>query len=127
MTESASSIPQNVQGWERTASIAGGIYLLGHGIRRGGIGGLLQVALGGMAVARGFTGRCAAKQALLEARQHLQDYSPQLDVSGSDLQDPRQNAAPATGSPTASSSPAATGSPTVTGSETVTGYGGPNG
>ncbi|MCF7202606.1 YgaP-like transmembrane domain [Pseudomonas oligotrophica] len=58
--------PQNVHGWERTASVAGGVMLLAKGLRRGGIGGLLELALGGMALARGITGRCEAKRMLGE-------------------------------------------------------------
>jgi hypothetical protein len=57
----------NVQGFERTASIVGGIMLLGCGIRKGGLAGLLEMALGGMAIARGATGQCAMKRALCQA------------------------------------------------------------
>jgi hypothetical protein len=57
---------QNVHGWERTASVAGGLMLLGKGLRRGGVGGLLQLAMGGMALARGISGRCEAKRMLTE-------------------------------------------------------------
>ena len=63
------SAAQNVHGWERTASVAGGLMLLGKGLRRGGIGGLLQFAMGGMALARGISGRCEAKRILTEAKQ----------------------------------------------------------
>ncbi|WP_028238955.1 YgaP-like transmembrane domain [Stutzerimonas azotifigens] len=59
--------PQNVHGWERTASVAGGLMLLGRGLRRGGLGGMLQLALGGMALVRGMTGRCEAKRILSES------------------------------------------------------------
>lgn len=58
--------PQNVHGWERTASVAGGLMLLGKGLRRGGLSGLVQLALGGMALARGISGRCEAKRMLTE-------------------------------------------------------------
>lgn len=58
--------PQNVHGWERAASLAGGLVLLGKGLRRGGLGGLLELALGGMALARGISGRCEAKRMLTE-------------------------------------------------------------
>ncbi len=61
--------PQNVHGWERTASVAGGLMLLGKGLRRGGMGGLLQLAMGGMALARGISGRCEAKRILTESEQ----------------------------------------------------------
>jgi hypothetical protein len=72
--------PQNVHGWERTASVAGGLMLLGKGLRRGGVSGLLQLAMGGMALARGISGRCEAKRILTETeteqprrQQHLAD------------------------------------------------------
>jgi hypothetical protein len=58
--------PQNVHGWERTASVAGGLMMLGRGLRRGGITGMLQLAMGGMALARGISGRCEAKRMLTE-------------------------------------------------------------
>lgn len=57
---------QNVEGWERAVSLAGGLYLLGKGLRRGGLGGMVQLAMGGMALARGFSGHCEAKRALCE-------------------------------------------------------------
>ncbi|MGK9067386.1 YgaP family membrane protein [Stutzerimonas chloritidismutans] len=58
--------PQNVHGWERTASLAGGLMLVGKGLRRGGLGGMIQLAMGGMALARGISGRCEAKRILSE-------------------------------------------------------------
>lgn len=58
--------PQNVHGWERTASVAGGLMLLGKGLRRGGLRGMLQLAVGGLALARGVSGRCEAKRMLTE-------------------------------------------------------------
>lgn len=54
----------NVQGLERIASLVTGGVLLGHGLRSSGLGGWLQVLLGGLALARGTTGRCPAKRAL---------------------------------------------------------------
>jgi len=67
--------PQNVHGWERTASVAGGLMLLGRGLRRGGISGLLQLAMGGMALARGISGRCEAKRLLTETEHPNQDLT----------------------------------------------------
>jgi len=69
--------PQNVHGWERTASVAGGLMLLGKGLRRGGVSGLLQLAMGGMALARGISGRCEAKRILTEAEQPQRDTNKQ--------------------------------------------------
>jgi uncharacterized membrane protein len=44
---------QNVHGWERIGSVAGGVMMVGKGLRRGGIFGLIQVAIGGVALVRG--------------------------------------------------------------------------
>ncbi|SDK75586.1 YgaP-like transmembrane domain [Pseudomonas indica] len=96
----------NVHGWERTASIAGGLVLLGKGLRKGGIVGMVQAAMGGMTLLRGLTGRCAVKRAISEARDHLHDA--QLDVRGSDLGALR------------SSAEAATSTATVTGNDSLT-------
>lgn len=63
------SAPQNVHGWERTASVAGGLLMLGKGLRRGGVFGIVQLALGGMALARGISGRCEAKRIFNESEQ----------------------------------------------------------
>lgn len=54
----------NVQGTERTLSLVGGSLLLAGGLRRGGLLGLAQMALGALVTARGVTGRCKAKAAL---------------------------------------------------------------
>ncbi len=64
-----SSTP-NVHGWERAASIAGGLYFLGKGLGRGGLGGIVQLAMGGMALARGISGHCEAKRVLCEMNEH---------------------------------------------------------
>jgi uncharacterized membrane protein len=56
--------PINVTGTEKKLSLAGGGVLLLNGLRRGGLGGLLQVALGGALLWRGASGHCQVKQAL---------------------------------------------------------------
>ncbi|MCW3147822.1 DUF2892 domain-containing protein [Stutzerimonas stutzeri] len=61
---------QNVHGLERTASVAGGLLLLGLGARRGGVLGLLQMGVGGLALLRGLSGRCEAKRLLAEPPRH---------------------------------------------------------
>ncbi|QJD57825.1 DUF2892 domain-containing protein [Pseudomonas sp. gcc21] len=63
-----SNAPQNVQGWERAASVAGGLMLLKRGMRTGGVGSVLELALGGMALLRGVTGQCKMKRQLVERR-----------------------------------------------------------
>ncbi len=63
----------NVHGRERAASITGGLYFLGKGLGRGGLGGLgglLQLAVGGLALARGISGHCEAKRVLCELNEH---------------------------------------------------------
>src|SRR5690606_4425463 len=57
---------QNVTGMERKLSIAGGLGLLACGLRHGGVGGLLALAAGGMALYRGLTGHCGLNARLCE-------------------------------------------------------------
>lgn len=57
---------QNVSDWERAASVIGGLVLVGRGLKKGGISGIVQLAMGGLAVARGVTGHCEAKRLLAE-------------------------------------------------------------
>jgi len=59
----------NVHGWERSASLGGGLALLGTGLHRGGLLGLAAVALGGLLLARGVSGRCAAKRLMQKKAQ----------------------------------------------------------
>lgn len=61
--------PKNVEGAERAASIIGGLALLGNGMRTGGLSGVLQMALGGMAIFRGATGHCELKR-ILDEKKH---------------------------------------------------------
>lgn len=58
---------QNVYGWERAASIGGGLLLVVKGLRRGGLFGLINVGLGGMGLLRGLSGHCEAKRVLERA------------------------------------------------------------
>lgn len=71
----------NVQGWERAASLAGGALLVAKGVRRGGIIGLLELAVGGLTLARGVTGQCPAKRFLSETREELQQIRRELDAA----------------------------------------------
>ncbi|MFC3606520.1 YgaP-like transmembrane domain [Stutzerimonas tarimensis] len=87
----SSATEPNVHGWERTASIAGGLLFLGKGLRRGGIGGLLQLALGGMALARGMTGHCEAKRVLTGMKQEAKEQ--ETGSSTSDTSDMQRSAA----------------------------------
>lgn len=53
---------RNVQGWERAASIGGGLLLLVKGARKGGVLGLVNMGIGGMGLLRGISGHCEAKR-----------------------------------------------------------------
>lgn len=55
---------QNVHGWERTASIGGGLLLIASGLRKGGLFGLINLGMGGMGVLRGITGHCEVKRVM---------------------------------------------------------------
>jgi uncharacterized membrane protein len=55
---------QNVHGWERTASIGGGLLLIAKGLRKGGLFGLINLGMGGMGVLRGITGHCEVKRVM---------------------------------------------------------------
>lgn len=100
-TTSSHQTAQNVHGWERAASLAGGLLLLGKGLRRGGLGGMLELAMGGMALGRGMTGRCEAKRLLTEISEQAamaegtSRHMP-LEQSESDRQRLRSNAQAAT-------------------------------
>lgn len=62
----------NVQGIERVSSLAGGALMITKGLRKGGFLGLVQIALGGLAVARGVRGQCPAKTWF---REHRSEYN----------------------------------------------------
>ncbi|WP_434653332.1 DUF2892 domain-containing protein [Pseudomonas sp. R3-56] len=92
--------PQNVHGWERLGSLAGGVLMMGKGLRRGGVIGLAQLAIGGMALARGITGHCSAKTLLEKNRQHLHDARARIEQAGDELSRMKTNAEAATGTAT---------------------------
>lgn len=60
----------NVKGLERKLSVAGGLALLACGVRHGGLGGLLALGAGGMALYRGISGHCQLKEQLCSHHQH---------------------------------------------------------
>ncbi len=68
----------NVQGWERAGSVAGGVIMVGKGLRRGGLFGLIQVAIGGVALARGITGHSSAKSLLEKGRRDIDNVRSRL-------------------------------------------------
>lgn len=99
---------QNVRGWERIGSLAGGVVMMGKGLRRGGIFGLIQVAIGGAALARGITGHCSAKSALEKSRQDMNNVRAKIERAGEELGRLKANAE------------AATSTATVTGNDSLT-------
>ncbi|MGV8920985.1 MAG: YgaP family membrane protein [Pseudomonas sp.] len=76
---------QNVHGWERAASLAGGVLMMGKGLRRGGFFGLIQLVVGTAVLARGITGQCAAKSLLEKGRRDMTKARTQIDRVGAEL------------------------------------------
>ncbi|UMZ13578.1 DUF2892 domain-containing protein [Pseudomonas sp. MPFS] len=76
---------QNVQGWERIGSLAGGVVMVGKGLRRGGVFGLVQVALGGVALARGITGHSSAKSLLEKSRRDMHHVRTKIEQASAEL------------------------------------------
>ncbi|SEI24390.1 YgaP family membrane protein [Pseudomonas asplenii] len=87
---------QNVQGWERIGSLAGGVVMMGKGLRRGGVFGLLQVAIGGVALARGITGHSSTKSLLEKGRQDLHGVRTKIERAADELRQMKANADRAT-------------------------------
>ncbi|MGE7956830.1 YgaP family membrane protein [Pseudomonas sp. NPDC089530] len=83
---------RNVQGWERIGSLAGGVAMVGKGLRRGGVFGLIQVAIGGVALARGITGHSSAKSLLEQGRQDLHNVRAKIERRAAELKDLKANA-----------------------------------
>lgn len=88
---------QNVQGWERIGSVAGGVVMVGKGLRRGGVFGLIQVAIGGVALARGITGHSSAKSLLAKARQDMNSVRGRIERAGEQLNQMKSAARPESG------------------------------
>lgn len=102
---SSNQASQNVHGWERTASIIGGLYFLGKGLGRGGLGSVLQLAVGGMALARGISGHCEAKRVLCDVNEQAKNAegnsrSMPLERNETDEERLKTNAQAATGTAT---------------------------
>ncbi|CAI9001157.1 DUF2892 domain-containing protein [Pseudomonas sp. IT-P294] len=87
---------QNVQGWERIGSLAGGVVMMGKGLRRGGVFGLIQVAIGGVALARGITGHSSVKSLLEKSRQDMNNVRAKIQRAGEELNQLKANAEAAT-------------------------------
>ena len=91
-----SKTDHNVQGWERAGSVATGVVMVGKGLRRGGLFGLIQVAIGGAVLARGVTGHCSAKSLLEKGRQDLDGIRARIERTGSELKSLKDAAEAAT-------------------------------
>ena len=76
---------QNVHGWERIGSVAGGVMMVGKGLRRGGLFGLIQVAIGGVALARGISGHSSAKSLLEKSRRDMNSVRTKIERAGEEL------------------------------------------
>lgn len=107
LPSTASTAETNVRGWERAGSLAGGLVLVGKGIRRGGLFGLVQIALGGVALTRGFTGRSKTKELLAKGREELDGLRGNIERAGDQLKELKANA------------DVATNTATVTGNDTL--------
>jgi uncharacterized membrane protein len=91
---------QNVHGWERAGSVAGGVVMMGKGLRRGGIFGLIQVAIGGVALARGITGHSSLKSMIEKSRQDMDIVRAKIERAGEELSKLKANAEAATNTAT---------------------------
>jgi uncharacterized membrane protein len=80
-----SDTQQNVHGWERVGSLAGGVLMMGKGLRRGGFFGLIQLAIGGAVLARGITGHCSAKSLIEKSRSDLDTAKARIKRAGDEL------------------------------------------
>ena len=87
---------QNVHGWERAGSVAGGVVMMGKGLRRGGIFGLIQLAIGGVALARGITGHSSVKSMIEKSRQDMDIVRAKIERAGEELSKLKANAEAAT-------------------------------
>lgn len=99
----------NVHGLERAGSLAGGALMFSKGLRHGGLIGLLQMVVGGLAVARGVSGHCSTKAWWLRHRQEYHRLRSDIQRSAEELEVLRASAE------------AATRGVTVTGKDPLTG------
>jgi len=60
--------------------------MVGKGLRRGGIFGLIQVAIGGVALVRGVTGHSSLKDKLAQGRQEMNTVRTKIERAGAELQ-----------------------------------------
>jgi len=93
---STAASEHNVQGWERAGSVATGVVLVGKGVRRGGVFGLIQIALGGVALMRGLSGHSATKSLIAQSRQEFDGVRAKIERAGEELSKLQESAVKAT-------------------------------
>lgn len=86
----------NVHGLERVSSLAGGALMFSKGLRHGGLVGLLQMVVGGLAVARGVSGHCSTKAWWQRHRQEYQRLRADIERSAAELEALKASAKAAT-------------------------------
>jgi hypothetical protein len=74
--------------------------MVGKGLRRGGFFGLIQIAIGGVALARGITGHSSAKSLIERGRRDLDQIRSKIERTGEELSVLKANAQAATHSAT---------------------------
>ncbi|MDU9412800.1 DUF2892 domain-containing protein [Pseudomonas sp. zfem005] len=84
--------PHNVEGWERFLSIAGGLVMVGTGLRQGGLVGWLRAGTGGVVLARGLTGQCPAKRVIAERRDEIEALKARIEEAAAKLAELHRNA-----------------------------------
>lgn len=93
----AAAQPQhNVRGLERVSSLAGGALMFSKGLRHGGLVGLLQMVVGGLAVARGVSGHCSTKARWQRHRQEYHQLRSDIERSAAELEALKASARAAT-------------------------------
>ncbi|HEN8802095.1 DUF2892 domain-containing protein [Pseudomonas sp. CM25] len=92
----AAQSEHNVHGLERVSSLAGGALMLSKGLRHGGLVGMLQMVVGGLAVARGVSGHCSTKAWWRRHRQEYQRLRADIQRSGAELEALKASAEAAT-------------------------------
>jgi len=92
----AASSQHNVRGLERVSSLAGGALMFSKGLRHGGLVGLLQMVVGGLAVARGVSGHCSTKAWWQRHRQEYQRLRADIERSAAELEALKASAKAAT-------------------------------
>ncbi|AVH39857.1 DUF2892 domain-containing protein [Pseudomonas monteilii] len=92
----ATTSQHNVHGLERVGSLAGGALMFSKGLRHGGLIGLLQMVVGGVAVARGVSGHCSTKAWWQRHRQEYHRLRSDIERSAAELEALKASAKAAT-------------------------------